>query len=46
MLPAPTDPSGAIVISTTIAMRSSFSFNDVRSVESFSGSIGKICVAV
>ena len=39
-------PSGARLISTTIATRSSPSLRDVRLVESFSGSIGKISAAV
>ena len=39
-------PSAATTISTTIASRSAPSPSDVRSVESFSGSIGKISAAV
>jgi len=35
-----------MTISTTIASRSTFAFSDVRSVESCSGSIGKISAAV
>ena len=40
------DPPASTVISTTIASRSTPSFSDVRSVESRSGSIGKISAAV
>ena len=41
-----TAPSASTVISMTTASRSSPSSSDVRSVESFSGSIGKISAAV
>jgi hypothetical protein len=41
-----TDPSALITISTITARRSWSRFRDVRSVESFSGSIGKIMAVV
>ena len=43
---ATTLPSAATVMSMTIASRSSPSLSEVRSVESFSGSIGKIFAGV
>ncbi len=46
MSEAVTVPSEAITISITIARRSSLSPSDVRSVDSFSGSIGKTSAAV
>ena len=46
MSEAITVPSVAITISITIASRSCPSRNEVRSVDSFSGSIGKIFAAV
>jgi hypothetical protein len=41
-----TSPSDSTTMSTTIATRSASSLSDVRSVESFSGSMGKIVAAV